>query len=49
MAQDLPVDPEALRQQVRGKYRDVALDPSASFHFHTAAVSRAAWVTRPTR
>ena len=35
MAQDLPVDPEALREQVRGKYRDVALDPGASFHFHT--------------
>src|SRR5207253_2373631 len=24
-----------LREQVRGKYREVALDPSASFHFHT--------------
>ena len=35
MAQDLPVDPDALREQVRGKYREVALDPSASFHFHT--------------
>ena len=35
MAQDLPVDPDLLRQQVRGKYREVALDPGASFHFHT--------------
>ena len=35
MAQDQPVDPDALREQVRGKYRDVALDPGASFHFHT--------------
>jgi arsenite methyltransferase len=35
MAQDLPVDPGALREQVRGKYREVALDPSADFHFHT--------------
>jgi SAM-dependent methyltransferase len=35
MAQDLPVDPDALREQVRGKYRDVAVDPGASFHFHT--------------
>jgi arsenite methyltransferase len=35
MGQDLPVDPDALREQVRGKYRDVALDPGASFHFHT--------------
>ena len=38
MAQDSPVDPDALREQVRGKYRDVALDPSASFHFHTGRV-----------
>ena len=35
MAQDLLVDPEALRAQVRGKYREVATDPGASFHFHT--------------
>ena len=35
MTRDLLVDPDALREQVRGKYREVALDPSASFHFHT--------------
>jgi arsenite methyltransferase len=35
MAEDLLVDPEALRAQVRGKYRVVAVDPGASFHFHT--------------
>jgi arsenite methyltransferase len=35
MAQDLLVDPDALREQVRVKYREVAVDPSASFHFHT--------------
>jgi arsenite methyltransferase len=35
MAQDLLVDPVALREQVRVKYREVAVDPSASFHFHT--------------
>jgi arsenite methyltransferase len=35
MARDLPVDPDALREQVRGKYREVALDPGAGFHFHT--------------
>lgn len=29
------VDPDALREQVRGKYREVADDPGASFHFHT--------------
>jgi arsenite methyltransferase len=35
MTRDLPVDQDALREQVRGKYREVAVDPSASFHFHT--------------
>ncbi|HLK76639.1 MAG TPA: methyltransferase domain-containing protein [Streptosporangiaceae bacterium] len=35
MAQDLLVDPDALRAQVRAKYRDVAVDPGGSFHFHT--------------
>src|SRR5262250_2563358 len=31
----LPVDPDALRAQVRAKYREVADDPGGSFHFHT--------------
>jgi len=35
MAPDLPVDPDTLRERVRSKYREVALDPGASFHFHT--------------
>src|SRR5712692_6723098 len=35
MARDLLVDPDALREQVREKYREVAVDPGASFHFHT--------------
>ena len=35
MADDLLVDPEALREQVRDKYREVAVDPHAAFHFHT--------------
>ncbi|HKN41211.1 MAG TPA: methyltransferase domain-containing protein [Acidimicrobiia bacterium] len=35
MADDLLVDPVTLRQQVRDKYRDVALDPHAEHHFHT--------------
>src|SRR5262245_5283368 len=35
MAQDLPVDPHALREQVRDKYRAVALEPGAGYHFHT--------------
>jgi arsenite methyltransferase len=35
MAKDLLVDPEALREQVRQKYREVATDPHATYHFHT--------------
>jgi SAM-dependent methyltransferase len=35
MADDVLVDPEALREQVRDKYREVAVDPHRSFHFHT--------------
>ena len=35
MAETLPVDPEALRDEVRGKYREVATDPHRAFHFHT--------------
>jgi len=32
---DLLVDPEALREQVKDKYREVASDPGRRFHFHT--------------
>jgi SAM-dependent methyltransferase len=35
MPDDLLVDSEALRAQVRDKYREVAVDPHAAFHFHT--------------
>jgi arsenite methyltransferase len=35
MTDDLLVDPEALREQVRDKYREVAVEPNRSFHFHT--------------
>lgn len=31
----VPVDPEDLRREVRDKYREVALQPEATFHFHT--------------
>ena len=31
----LPVDAEALREQVKEKYREVATDPHRSFHFDT--------------
>jgi SAM-dependent methyltransferase len=35
VSEELLVDPGALRKQVRDKYRAVAVDPSATFHFHT--------------
>ena len=35
MSEDLLVDPETLREQVRDKYRDVALAPHGEHHFHT--------------
>src|ERR1700746_3843215 len=31
----LPVDVVALRDEVRAKYRDVAVNPHGTFHFHT--------------
>ncbi len=35
MAEDLLVDADELRAQVRDKYREVAVDPHRTFHFHT--------------
>ena len=35
MSSDLIVDPEALRAEVRDKYREVAQHPAGEFHFHT--------------
>lgn len=35
MTQDLFVDVDTLRTQVRDKYREVALDPHGAHHFHT--------------
>jgi arsenite methyltransferase len=35
MSNELPVDPNALREEVKNKYREVAEDPHGSFHFHT--------------
>ncbi|RZU31766.1 methyltransferase family protein [Blastococcus saxobsidens] len=32
---DVLVDPVALREQVKSKYRDVATHPTRTFHFHT--------------
>ncbi|MEX2614587.1 MAG: methyltransferase domain-containing protein [Alphaproteobacteria bacterium] len=31
----LPVDAEILREAVKSKYRDVAVDPHGTYHFHT--------------
>lgn len=35
MSTELPVDPAALREEVKSKYREVADDPHGEFHFHT--------------
>src|SRR5215471_5787497 len=35
MSEALPVDAMALRDEVRAKYRDVAVNPRDGFHFHT--------------
>ena len=35
MTEDLLVDPDTLREQVRIKYREVATEPNRTFHFHT--------------
>ena len=35
MVANLLVDADALREQVRHKYREVAVDPHGVFHFHT--------------
>ena len=32
---NLPVDDQRLREEVSAKYRDVAVDPHADYHFHT--------------
>ena len=35
MSDGLAVDPLALREEVKAKYRTVAIDPHGSYHFHT--------------
>jgi SAM-dependent methyltransferase len=35
MTDDLPVDPIALREEVKTKYRAVAVNPRGGYHFHT--------------
>jgi SAM-dependent methyltransferase len=41
MADDLLVDVDVLREQVRDKYREVAVDPHRTFHFHVGRVNAA--------
>jgi len=35
MRGETPVDPVALREEVKAKYREVAVDPHGEYHFHT--------------
>ncbi len=35
MTENIGIDPAVLRADVRDKYRDVATNPQATFHFHT--------------
>jgi SAM-dependent methyltransferase len=35
MSDGIPVDPLALRKEVKSKYRAVAVEPHGSYHFHT--------------
>jgi hypothetical protein len=35
MSKELTVDPVVLREEVKSKYREVALNPSGEYHFHT--------------
>jgi SAM-dependent methyltransferase len=41
MSDGLLVDPDALREQVREKYREVAADPHRIFHFHLGRTNAA--------
>lgn len=39
MSEELPVDPAALREEVKSKYREVASNPHGEYHFHTGRVA----------
>lgn len=41
MSETLPVDADVLRDQVREKYREVAVAPNATYHFHTGRAAAA--------
>jgi hypothetical protein len=40
MSKELPVDPLVLRKEMKNKYREVALNPSGEYHFHTGGFLR---------
>jgi SAM-dependent methyltransferase len=39
MSKELSVDPVALREEIKNKYRAVASNPSGEYHFHTGRVA----------
>lgn len=39
MSAELPVDPDALREEVKSKYREVATNPHGEYHFHTGRMA----------
>ena len=41
MSQTTPVDSALLRDEVRAKYREVAVAPNATYHFHTGRMAAA--------
>ena len=45
----LPVDPAQLREEVKDKYRAVAVAPNATYHFHTGRVAAARLITTADR
>ena len=47
MGDDLLVDPDTLRERVRDKYREVAVDPNATFHFHVGRANAARLAYEP--
>jgi hypothetical protein len=47
MSDGLPVDAIALREEVKTKYRAVAVNPHGSFHFIPDARWRTAWAKGP--
>ena len=46
MSKELAVDPVLLREEVKSKYRDMAINPSGEYHFHTGRPLASPSVTR---